>query len=164
MAEQEFIESRDEMERLLAEENLGYLGLSLDGKPYVVPLNYRYHDGRIHFHCALEGKKLDILKANPEVCFSVGRQAGDVRDHAGGNPCHVDSDSVICYGRARVVETFDEKKAVLNAFNRRFRPAAEDIAPERVQGCCAVEIDVAEMTGRRERERKRTYWRYVFSL
>ena len=162
MAEQEFIESRDEMERLLEEENLGYLGLSLDGKPYVVPLNYRYNDGRIHFHCALAGKKLDYLRANPEVCFSVGRQAGDVRDHAGGNPCHVDSDSVICYGRARVVEAFEERKTVLNAFNRRFRPGAEEIASERVEGCCAVEINVTEMTGRRERERKRTYWRFTF--
>jgi uncharacterized protein len=163
MAEQEFIESRGEMEQLLEEENLGYLGLSLGGKPYVVPLNYRYDDGKIQFHCALAGKKLDYLRANPEVCFSVGRQAGDVRDHAGGNPCHVDSDSVICYGRARIVEAFEERKAVLNAFNRRFRPCADDIAAERVQGCCAVVIDVAEMTGRRERERKRTYWRYVFS-
>jgi nitroimidazol reductase NimA-like FMN-containing flavoprotein (pyridoxamine 5'-phosphate oxidase superfamily) len=38
MEEQGFIESRDEMERLLREEEIGYLGLSLNGKSYVVPV------------------------------------------------------------------------------------------------------------------------------
>jgi nitroimidazol reductase NimA-like FMN-containing flavoprotein (pyridoxamine 5'-phosphate oxidase superfamily) len=106
MTLREFIESREEMEKLLREEVVGYLGLSMDGKPYVVPLNYGYADGKILFHCALTGKKLDYLRANPHVCFTVGRQAGEVRRHA-GDPCHVDSDSVICYGKARVVEDLD---------------------------------------------------------
>jgi len=38
MEEQGFIESREEMEKMLREEELGYLGMSLEGKPYVVPL------------------------------------------------------------------------------------------------------------------------------
>ncbi len=162
MEEQGFIESREEMEKMLREEDIGYLALSLDGKPYVVPLNYHYVDGKILFHCALTGKKLDYLKRNPEVCFAVGRQPGQVRDHAGGNPCHVDSDSVICYGKAKILEDLAERKASLNAFNRRFKSDAEDISDERALKCCAVEIQVTEMTGRQERERKRTCWRYRF--
>ena len=162
MEEQGFIESREEMEKILREEEIGYLGLSMDEKPYVVPLNYHYADGKIVFHCGLKGMKLDYIKANPQVCFAVGRQPGQVREHAGGNHCHVDSDSVICYGRARVLEDLDERKTTLNAFNRRFRPDAADVAPERVMNCGVVEIAVSEMTGRQERERKRTCWRYTF--
>ena len=163
MEEQGFIESRDEMERLLREEEIGHLGLSLEGKPYVVPLNYHYAGGKIWFHCGFKGKKLDYLKENPEVCFVVARQAGGVREHPGGNPCHVDSDSVICYGKARVLDDLDEREIALNAFNRRFRPDAADIAQERVKNCCVIEITISEMTGRQERERKRTCWRYSFS-
>ena len=85
MEEQGFIESRDEMENLLREQEIGYLGLSLDGKPYVVPLNYHYSEGKIHFHCGLKGKKLAWLKANPQVCFTVARQLAEVREHAGEN-------------------------------------------------------------------------------
>jgi hypothetical protein len=162
MEEQGFIESHDEMEKLLREEELGYLGLSLEGKPYVVPLNYHYSDGKIYFHCGLKGKKLVCMKANPQVCFTVARQLGEVREHAGGNPCHVDSDSVICYGRARMIEDIDERSKALNAFNRRFRPDAADVPLERVRICGFVEIAISEMTGRQERERKRTCWRYVF--
>jgi nitroimidazol reductase NimA-like FMN-containing flavoprotein (pyridoxamine 5'-phosphate oxidase superfamily) len=162
MEEQGFIESRDEMEKLLCKEEIGYLGLSLEGKPYVVPLNYHYSDGKIFFHCGLKGKKLVCMKANPQVCFTVGRQLAEVREHAGRNPCHVDSDSVICYGRARMIEDIDERSKALNAFNRRFRSDAADVPLERVRNCSVVEIAISEMTGRQERERKRTCWRYVF--
>ena len=163
MQEQEFIESRDEMEKLLKEEAVGYLGLCLKDEPYVVPLNYCYFDGKLLFHCGFKGKKLDYLRANGHVCFSVGRQRAEVREHGGEDPCHVDSDSVLCYGTARVIEDVGGRQAALNAFNHRFRPEAPDVPVERVINCCMVEIAICEMTGRRERERKRTCWRYTFS-
>ncbi len=151
------------MEELLQEETIGYLGLCTDGEPYVVPLNHAYVDGRILFHCAMTGKKLDIIRANPQVCYTVGRQSGVVRRHAEGDPCHVDSDSVICYGTARIVEDIQERKELLNDFNRTYRPDAKDISMDAASKCCAIEIEISEMTGRRERERKRTYWRYSFT-
>lgn len=162
MEEQDFIESRDEMEKLLREEEIGYLGLSADDKPYVVPLNYSYTDGKIFFHCGLKGKKLDAMKKNPHVCFTVARQLAEVREHAGGNPCHVDSDSVICYGITRTIDDMGERSKALNAFNRRYRHDAPDIPEDRVRKCSVVEITISEMTGRQERERKRICWRYVF--
>jgi nitroimidazol reductase NimA-like FMN-containing flavoprotein (pyridoxamine 5'-phosphate oxidase superfamily) len=162
MAKHAFIESKQEMEALLRQETLGYLGLAAGGQPYVVPLNYAYVEGKILFHCALEGKKLDDIRANPQVCFAIGHMTGRVREHAGQNPCHLDSDSVICYGRARIVETAKERKALLDLFNRRYNPDAEPISQERAENCGAVEITIEEMTGRRERERGVTYWQYRF--
>ena len=161
MDEPTFIDSRKEMEQILREEVLGYLGLAGEEQPYVVPLNYAYAAGKILFHCALTGQKLDAMRRNPCVCFTVGRQTGEVRDHA-GSPCHTDSDSVICYGRARIFDDPAERAAVLNAFNRRYRPEAPDLPQERVEQCTAVEITITEMTGRQERDRQRTYWRSTF--
>ena len=162
MKSRTFLESRLEMETLLREETIGYLGLSTRDIPYVVPLNYAYIDGKILFHCATTGKKLDYLRRNEHVCFAVGRQSGEVRRHPEGNPCHMDSDSVICYGRARIVEDLEERKGALDTFNRCFRSDAEEITLERAEKCCVVEIKIVEMTGRREREQKRTCWRYRF--
>jgi nitroimidazol reductase NimA-like FMN-containing flavoprotein (pyridoxamine 5'-phosphate oxidase superfamily) len=159
----EFIESRKEMEEILQEINFGFLGMSIDGKPYVIPLNYAYVDGKILFHCSLEGKKLDHIASNPAVCFSVARQQGAVRRHAQGDPCHMDCDSVVCYGTARVVDDLEERTAVLNAFDRYYRPEAKRISADRVAHCAAVEITVAEMTGRRERSRELTCWQYRFA-
>jgi nitroimidazol reductase NimA-like FMN-containing flavoprotein (pyridoxamine 5'-phosphate oxidase superfamily) len=167
MSDQVFLESRDEMEELLQAMSFGFLGLSLNGTPYVVPVNYSYANGMIVLHGALEGKKLDFMKTNPRVCFTVGRQVGPLRDHSVGTLCHVDSDSVICYGTARIIEDLEERKMALNAFNRRFRPDAPDVPDvpiERMQKCGVVAIKILKMTGRRERDRKRTHWRYIFQV
>ena len=158
----EFLDTREEMEEILRTETVGYLGLSVDGQPYVVPLNYAFVDGKILFHCAFTGKKLDYLRSNPRVCFTVGRQSGKVTRHAPGDPCHPDSESVICYGRGRIVEDAQERQQVLNDFNHSLRPEAEDISLDAVLECCAVEIRVSEMTGRREQGRNCTFWKYRF--
>jgi len=162
MPSREYYESREEMEKILREETVGYLGLSMDAKPYVVPLNYCYAEGKILFHGSLKGMKLDYLKANPQVCFTVARQSGQLGQHPEGALCPVDVDSVICYGAARIVEDVEERREVLNTFNHCLQPDAEDITLEAASKCYAVEIEIAEMTGRQQRAQEYTYWRYSF--
>jgi nitroimidazol reductase NimA-like FMN-containing flavoprotein (pyridoxamine 5'-phosphate oxidase superfamily) len=157
-----FVESPREMERLLTEERIGYLGLSLQEQPYVVPLTYAYVPGRILFHCALTGMKLDHIRANPLVCFTVARQFGQVVPHPQGAVCHVNSDSVICYGRARIIDEPEERREILNAFNQCLQPGAPEITTEDVATCSAVEITVTEMTGREERDARCTFRRYRY--
>ncbi len=163
MSPRKFQESREEMEEILRGETVGYLGLSLEASPYVVPLNYAYTEGKILFHCSQTGKKLDYLRANPRVCFAVGRQSTSPVRHPQGAVCHVDNDSVICYGVARIVEDVPERREILNTFNRCLQPDAEEITLQDVAKCFAVEIQISEMTGRRERKgEERIYWRYTF--
>jgi nitroimidazol reductase NimA-like FMN-containing flavoprotein (pyridoxamine 5'-phosphate oxidase superfamily) len=162
MSQKQFKESLDEMEKFLQEENVGYLGLSVDDEPYVLPLNYGYVRGKILFHGALTGKKLDYLRANPKVCFTVGRQAGKLVRHPQGALCHVENDSVVCYGVARIIEDIKERVEVLNTFNHCFQPDAEDITLEAASGCIAIEIKISEMTGRSQRGLTYTYYHYSF--
>jgi nitroimidazol reductase NimA-like FMN-containing flavoprotein (pyridoxamine 5'-phosphate oxidase superfamily) len=157
------IESRGEMESILRQETMGYLGLSVDGMPYVVPLNYGYVEGKILFHCALTGKKLEYMRTNPQVCFTVGRQFGKVVRHPRGAVCHADHDSVICYGVARIVENLEERRKILETFNRCLQPDAAEITSEAASRCYAVEIEIAEMTGRQQRGSEHTYWKYSFA-
>ena len=162
MSPREYIESRETIEEILSDEAIGYLGLSSDGQPYVVPLNYHYSDGRILFHCALTGRKLDCIRANPQVCFSVGRQTGDVRRHMGDATCHPDSDGVICFGEARLVEDVAERKRILDEFNRGFTPTAKEISLKAAANCGVVEISIGEMTARCERAKTITFYRHRF--
>jgi nitroimidazol reductase NimA-like FMN-containing flavoprotein (pyridoxamine 5'-phosphate oxidase superfamily) len=114
------------------------------------------------FHCALTGKKLDYLRANPQVCFTVGRQAGKIVRHPQGALCHVENDSVVCYGLAWIIESMEERRAILDVFNRCLQPDAPEISLEAASKCYAVEITITEMTGRQQREGKHTYWNYRF--
>lgn len=51
------------------------LGLSQNNMPYIVPLNfgYDYNNGELvlYFHCAKDGRKIDIIKENPDVCIEM---------------------------------------------------------------------------------------------
>ncbi|MGB7537937.1 MAG: pyridoxamine 5'-phosphate oxidase family protein [Anaerolineales bacterium] len=154
------VDPRNAMEKILREETIGFLGLCRSGEPYVVPLTYAFVDGRVLFHCARSGKKLDFLRANPRVCLTVGRQSGAMIRHPQGASCRADHDSVICRGTARILEDVEERREALDAFNRRLQPDAKSITLEDAAKCLAVEIRIEEMTGRRWRKGKRTRWEW----
>ena len=89
----------------------------IDGQSvYVVPLNfgYRYLDGQstFYFHCAKEGKKLDLLKENPVVGFELDTNHAV---NAGAIACEYSFRfrSVIGRGSAAMVEDLAEKKEAL---------------------------------------------------
>ena len=161
MDEPVFIDSREEMEQILQEEVLGYLGLEGDGQPYVVPLNYAYAAGKILFHCALTGRKLDAIRRNPRVCFTVGRQIGEVRDHTGA-PCHIDSDSVVCYGWARLLDDLTDtgRRA------ERVQPPLPARGARHPSGAGGAVHGGRDQDCRDDRsagtDRHRTYWRAAF--
>ncbi len=157
-----FVESPIEIEEIFAGGRLGFLGMSMNNMPYTLPITYAYSNGKILFHCSPAGKKLDILRSNHQVCFTVGRQFGEFVRHPQGALCHAHSDSVVCYGIARIVEEPEEKGAVLNIFNHSLQSDAREITIDEVSKCTAVEIRLTEMTGRRERDSKSTFFRHSF--
>jgi nitroimidazol reductase NimA-like FMN-containing flavoprotein (pyridoxamine 5'-phosphate oxidase superfamily) len=131
---------------------MGFLGLSMDNMPYVLPITFGYIEGKILFHCALKGKKLDYIRSNPQVCFTIGRQSGKFIRHPQGGQCRVNHDSVICYGTARIIEDHKERLEILNTFNRCLKPDTEEITYDDIQNCNAVEIKINRMTGRKQRK------------
>jgi nitroimidazol reductase NimA-like FMN-containing flavoprotein (pyridoxamine 5'-phosphate oxidase superfamily) len=157
--------SKEKIEKILQKETMGFLGLSMNGIPYVVPLSYVYNNGRILFHCALRGGlKLDYIRANPQVCFTVGRQYGKLMRHPQGASCKASHDSVICFGKACIIEDIDERCKILNTFNLALQPDARKILKKEVAGCHAIEITISRMTGRLQRKGLiHTYLEYIFN-
>ena len=59
-----------EINNILSSQVIGRLACA-DGKyPYIIPLTYTF-DGKFIYGQVLEGKKLDIIRKNPNVCFQV---------------------------------------------------------------------------------------------
>lgn len=66
-----------EIERILKEAKVCRLAL-MDGKfPYIIPMCFGYSltagQLEIYFHCAAQGKKLDLLKKNNNAAFEIDR-------------------------------------------------------------------------------------------
>lgn len=65
----------NEIEAILEKCDACRLGLIDNGMPYVVPMNFGFRADNqeitLYFHCAKEGRKIDILNRNPLVCVEM---------------------------------------------------------------------------------------------
>ncbi len=107
--------SQQEAMAVLQKAEYGILSIaSLDGKPYGVPLNYCVINDAIYFHCADEGRKLDILSRNNSVSFcSIG--ATKVLPETFG----MKYESAIVSGKAEEV-TGNEKQSALEGILKKY--------------------------------------------
>jgi nitroimidazol reductase NimA-like FMN-containing flavoprotein (pyridoxamine 5'-phosphate oxidase superfamily) len=147
------IRERDVVELLLRNCQVGRLGtVGSDGYPMIKPLNFIYLDGRIYFHSAREGEKIDHIARDDHVCFEVDFPLKFVK--AVDNPCKADYlyRSVIIRGRARLVDERDERLRVLRGLMEKYQPEGGYGAfpEEKLALTAVVAIDVEEMTGKED--------------
>lgn len=64
---------------LLEKADWGTLSLAgADGTPYGVPVNHVFSGDRLYIHCALEGRKIDLVGENPRAAFCAVASAETV--------------------------------------------------------------------------------------
>ena len=140
--------NRKDSEKLLETAKLGRLGV-FDGEPYVVPVNFVYYSGKICFHCAKEGRKIQAVLKEPRVCFEVDEFLG-LKE--GEKPCHYGAyyRSVIAWGQARTVEGREEKKEALARMMIKQVGTGRQwvFDKEMVDKVTVVEIAIERMTGK----------------
>ena len=92
--------SQETAEKILRDGEFGVLALSGDdGYPYAVPINYAFADGKIYFHSAKIGHKLDAIRRNDKVSFCVVDRHDVVAEEF--TTYFV---SAIAFGRMKIVE------------------------------------------------------------
>lgn len=107
--------SQEECEQILLAERRGVIAVhGEDGYPYGVPMDYLYEQGRIYFHGAKEGHKLDAIKADNRVSFTVVDQGVQVEGKQGP-----DVRSVIVFGRVTLMETTSEALEIACRLGKR---------------------------------------------
>ncbi|MFC1712287.1 pyridoxamine 5'-phosphate oxidase family protein [Candidatus Poribacteria bacterium] len=147
----QWITDRTEMEAILRECDVGSLAtVCPDGAPYVVTVNYVYHAGKIYFHCALTGKKLDNIASDERVCFETHVMERIVRAHHAidfGTRYR----SVIVHGRARQLDDPAAKREVLMLITTRYAEGQpfEPPTERQIATTAVVEIEIDSMTGKR---------------
>lgn len=133
---------------LLSRGKVINLALNQDGAPYVVPMNYGFKDGVIYLHCAREGTKLDLLRADPRVGFSVVVGYA-LRGNADGCESTAHYSSVCGTGAARILETAEEKRRGLEIIAAQVAPQADRGFPEKVVDItCVVAVTPDRLSGK----------------
>ena len=139
--------SQEECEEVLAAGKRGVLAvLGDDGYPYTVPLDYVYEDGRLFFHCAVEGHKLDAIRACDKCSFCV---LSEPQENEGA--WWLTWRSIVAFGRVHVIEDQQRKLDYLGKLGYKYFPTREEVdasvarSGHRVE---MLELVIEHMTGK----------------
>lgn len=146
--------SAQETKALLSAEKRGILAVNGDeGYPFAIPVNYYYDDaqGKIFIHGGKAGHKVDALKRDDKVCFTVyGNESFEEGDWA--PYLH----SVVAFGRCKLVADAGQTEDRVRELALKYYPTKEEAEAEIAKSIHAVqlyEITIEHMTGKRVHEK-----------
>ena len=135
--------------RILKDGKSGVLALAGDGGyPYAVPLNYCYEHGKIYFHCAKSGHKIDAINRCDKASFCVIAE-----DTVVSEKFTTYFKSVIVFGTIRIVQSDGEKAAIADKFAVKYCPTESEEARKaeirrEFPALCILEFTVEHMSGK----------------
>lgn len=134
--------------RVLESCTAGVLACSGDDDyPYAVPVSYVYADGKIYFHSAKTGHKLDAIARGEKVSFCVIET-----DQIVPEELTTYFRSVIAFGRARILEDREEKLRAIQMLGMKYSAAHMDKGNAEINNSfnafVMVEIAIDHMTGK----------------
>jgi len=151
------ITDRSEMIEIIEKCDVCRLAFSENDIPYIVPINYGYEYKNekltLYFHGASEGRKHEIIKNNPNVCFEMDCSHKLIEaDEA--SKYTMEYESVIGTGK---VSYCNDKTEKINALDHLMNQYAKDKTftyPDHVLDSVTVfKIEVSEFTGKRLKNR-----------
>ena len=147
------VSALDEKLAILDKCEVCRVAFSVDDQPYIVPLNFGYEmQGEalvIYLHGAKKGKKADMLKQNPKVCFEMDTEHGVIKAEQPHNYSYSYA-SIIGFGLAELIEDTEQKIHGLKMLMQKVDPGREfkfDVAP--LAQTMVFKIICNEFTGKR---------------
>ena len=140
--------SQEECIDILMHEPRGVLSvIGDDGYPYGMVMNHWYNteDGKLYFHCAKEGHKIDAIKACDKVSYCVHdegfRKEGEWA---------LNIKSVIVFGRICIVEDEKKMKEICVNLYRKFADDEDALKQEltHLKRVMCLELTPEHMTGK----------------
>jgi hypothetical protein len=145
------IQEKEEIETILDNAPVGRIGTSYQNRPYIVPINFVYHQGNVYFHSSNEGQMHAYMEANNQVCFEVD-ELGEIIPSQ--DPCEFSFKyrSIVAFGKVRFLHDPMEKKAILARLVQKYdarKIARGPIPLEKLNDVVVGEISIEAITGKK---------------
>ncbi len=121
----------------------------VDGnKPYVVPLNFGYAFPYLYFHSASEGRKLDVIRKNPHVCFEFDHLEKLIKNK---EACEWGAafKSVIGEGEAVLVTDIETKEKAMHCIMAQYSSRTFEFPRESLERTAVIQVKISEMIGKK---------------
>ncbi len=141
-----------EMNEIIREADFCNVAMSRNNIPYIVPMNFGFHESCIYLHSANKGLKIDILKENPVVCIEIVRDAQLVKY---GNQCNnsMKYRSVLIFGKVEILSDKLEKEKALSYIvkhlDKNFREDELEFTAHQVEKVAVLKIKIETITGKK---------------
>ena len=140
--------SNEESTAILKKATSGTLALLGDGGyPYAVPLSYVYSDGKLYFHSALDGHKVDAIRNCDKASFCV-IDTDDVKPRQYTTYFR----SVIAFGKIRIVDYEEERLAAARMLGNRYNPGHDEALQKELENgfkrMLVICLDIEHLTGK----------------
>ncbi len=146
------ITDRCEIEEILSTATVGRLGTCANGIPYITPVNFIYDKEayKIIIHCANEGKKLDNIRINNNICFEV-EEVNNVIVKQPTCASSVAYKSVIMFGTIKTLSDINAKNEALQKLANKYAPQNPKVpfTEAMLNKTNVLEIEIKETTAKR---------------
>ena len=118
-----------------------------DDYPYAVPMSYVYLDGKLYFHSARTGHKIDAVKKQEKASFCVIDQ-----DQVVPEKYTTYFRSVIAFGKIHLVEDVSEMRRIAAALAMKYASAFQEGIPKEIESSiknmAIMEMVIEHMTAK----------------
>lgn len=145
------IKEFDEIVKIIKKCDSLVLGLNDEGYPYLVPLNFGVdiEDGQLYlyFHCAKEGKKLDLIQKDNRATFEMDCNHNFIL-YEERMSCTMGYESVIGQGTIEIVAE-DKKYDALKILMRQYHAEDFQFNTDMIKVTTLLRLKVEKLTGKR---------------
>ena len=132
---------------VVAQSQVCRLAMVDDDSPYVVPLCFGIAGNILYFHGAARGKKIDLIRKNPNVCVEFDRLFGPIPSE-GACDWSMKYQSVIGFGRAALIEDPNEKRTALDLITARYADGGFSYPESRIKATAVIKVQIEKVTGK----------------
>ena len=118
-----------------------------DDYPYSVPISYVYSNGKIYFHSAKSGHKIDAIKKHNKASFCVID-----KDQIVPEKYTTYFRSVIVFGKMNLIEEENEKRRIVTMlamkYSAEYEKGIETEINSSIRAMAIIEMDIEHMTAK----------------
>lgn len=140
--------TEEESIAILQKTTAGTLALLGDNDyPYAVPISYVYHEGKLYFHSATSGHKVDAIRRCDKASFCVID-----KDDVQPEKYTTFFRSVIAFGRIHIIEDEAEKLNMIRMLGNRYNPNHDEALQQEIESgfshMLGIRFDIEHLTGK----------------
>ena len=141
------ITDNTELIAIIAKAKVCRLAMVDGDSPYIVPLSFGYADNRLYFHGATKGKKIDLIKTNPNVCFEFDHLIETVESEKACS-WSMKFQSIVGFGKASLLETSESKEDALAIIMAQYSEEQFTFPDKVIQATAVIMVSIESITGK----------------